>query len=39
MFTGWAIDTLVMKNNIFIKDSLAPNILNLENTTSYWNAV
>jgi len=39
MFTGWAIDTLVMKNNIFIKDSLAPNILNLENTQAYWNAV
>ena len=38
MFTGWAIDTLVMKNNILIKDSLAPNILNLENTTAYWNA-
>lgn len=38
MFTGWAIDTLVMKNNILIKDSLAPNILNIENTTAYWNA-
>jgi hypothetical protein len=38
MVTGWCIDTLVMKNNILIKDSLAPNILNLENTTAYWNA-
>lgn len=39
MFTGWAIDTLVMKNNLFVKDAEAPNILNLENTQAYWNAV
>ena len=39
MITGWAIDTLVMKNNLLIKDAVAPNILNLENTQALWNAV
>lgn len=38
MVTTWAIDTLVMKNNLFIKDSIPPNIFNLENTSGYWNA-
>jgi hypothetical protein len=28
-----------MKNNLFIKDTIALNILNLENTQSYWNEV
>lgn len=39
MFTAWAVDTLVMKNNLFIKDSTSSNILNIENGVALWNAV
>lgn len=38
MVTTWCIDTLVMKNNLFVKDAVPPNIFNLENTAGYWNA-
>lgn len=36
MFTNWAIDTLVMKNNLIVKDLEAPNILNFENYGWAW---
>lgn len=39
VMASWAIDTLVIRNNLFVKDtSIAANIYNLENYTSYWNA-
>jgi len=39
MFTFWSADTLVMANNLWIKDTEAPNILNLENGQSLWENV
>jgi len=38
MVTTWCIDTLVMKNNLFVKDSTSANFYNLENNATYWNA-
>jgi antitoxin component YwqK of YwqJK toxin-antitoxin module len=39
MMTGWSADTLIMKNNLWVKDLEAPNIINFENSTALWNAV
>ncbi len=39
MFTFWSADTLVMANNLWVKDLEAPNILNLENGQSLWDDV